>query len=140
MLKKGEFEQLANKRLTELEEANKKLSDLESQLKVYSDVTEKKLSDFMANVKEEDKPMVDAILSGKTIVEKENLLTGLIAKFGSPEQINASANGNGEKKKVNALQLEDAKKKMEEATKAGRTGEVLSYQRIIKELEAVGRK
>lgn len=137
---KGEFKTLAEKKTAELEEATKKLATAEGLLKVFTDATEKKVTDFISKVKEEDKQIVEAVLNGKTIAEKEALLPSLIKKFGSPEDINASAGGSGDKKKQNALELEEAKKELEKAKKAGKPMDVLKFQKVIRELEAQGKK
>ena len=140
MKKKGEFETLATQKTEELETATAKISDLETNLKVYTDATEKKVDSFISNVKEEDKQIVEAVLNGKSLAEKETLLPDLLKRFGSPDDINASAGGNADTKKQNALELEEATKKLEEAKKAGKPMDVLKQQKVITELEAKGTK
>lgn len=139
MKKKGEFETLATQKTEELKTATDQISELETTLKVYTDATDAKIESFLSTVKEEDKEIVNAVLGNKTTAEKEAVLPNLLKRFGSPDDINASAGGNADTKKKTALELEDAKTKLEEAKKGGDAMGVLKYQKIIKELEEKGK-
>jgi hypothetical protein len=93
--KKGEFETLYNTTKTDLEAANTKVTDLQAQVDGFNESVENGVKSALEGIKDEkDRTLISGLLDGKTALEKQTLLPGLIEKFGQPKNVNPNVKGD----------------------------------------------
>ena len=81
LAEQGEFKTLLEQKEQELKAAKEDLESKSSLLDNFVSAAEKQVSDMMKKVPEKDLPLVESILDGKNIVQKQSLIPSLLERF-----------------------------------------------------------
>lgn len=96
LAEQGEFKTLLEQKEQELKIAKESLESKSSLLDDFVSAAEKQVSDMLKKVPEKDIPLIESILDGKNIVQKQSLIPSLLERFsitGTPANNGVKAPG-----------------------------------------------
>ena len=126
MKKRGEHEKLIDAKDQEISQKDEVLAKLRGEIDEFHRVAEESVEEALKSIKKtEDREFIKEMLEGKSPAEKQKALPKLLARFGKPGSINASADGKNAPIGDKDVQIQDLKKKIDEAKKEKNPTEVM---------------
>lgn len=128
----GEYQKLYEEEKGKNETLTSENTELKAKVDGFEASFKKSIETQLANIKsEDDRKMVSEMLEPHSIDKQQELLPGLLEKFGVKSNLNGTPNGGGKQEPTSAEEISKMEKEMKEAEAKGDVKTVQRLNRAI---------